>query len=190
MPKFNKKTEDLGSVTTKLGEAYRQWKDGEKEKEKLRKKFFDLARQENSKNLAQKSITIDTQNEDEAREYIAREYPTWDVEKLEEKNNGYRAIIRESPNYRDFVFSNDDDGYVYRYQVTEGATLVDDERLQSEQPDLWESISAEVVTRVLKPLDELTDDQLAKLQDYVYKGKPQVKLAPPRPIKDEDLEDK
>jgi hypothetical protein len=38
--------------------------------------------------------------------------------------------------------------------------------------------------RVLKPIDELSPDQLAKLQPYSYQGKPVVKLPAPKKAKD------
>jgi hypothetical protein len=45
------------------------------------------------------------------------------------------------------------------------------------------------VERVLIPLEELDSANLAALEDYIYPGKPSVKMAAPRKAKAEDLED-
>jgi hypothetical protein len=42
--------------------------------------------------------------------------------------------------------------------------------------------------RVLRPLDSLDADTLAALSEYIYEGKPTVKLAAPRKAKAEELE--
>lgn len=60
---------------------------------------------------------------------------------------------------------------------------------ESDADYLAESICKELSLeiRVLRPLEELSSEELAGIQEYIYYSKPMVKLAAPRQVKAEDL---
>jgi len=87
-----------------------------------------------------------------------------------------------------FEYVNRHDGYVYSRQMNVGSPTLDDERLQKEDPQLWEDITyIPEPERTLRPLEDLTPEQLARIGDYLLKGKSVAKLAAPRKAKPEEL---
>lgn len=215
-------TEELRDVTAKLGMDYKQWKEGEKAKNKAREEFFKLATQAIPA-LEERVVTITADSEEAAREEIERIYPRHrldDIRPLSPGASDWEAIIIENPALRKFTYVNPSDGMVYERQVSDGSPGLDDERLKAENPDLYARVTTVpnedwikdvmyhcgVVTinvdeefnkylrtldgapeRTLRDLDSLEDKDLAELADYIYEGKPTVKLAAPRPAKEEEL---
>lgn len=129
----------------------------------------------------------------------------------------WEAILTEITTFTPYTFVNKEDGKVYQRQVSAGSAYVDDERLQEEDPDLWLKVTEvpnrgvladllyecgvdheEVDDRIdyfwpdserqLRDLESLDADTLAALSEYIYEGKPTVKLAAPRKAKAEELE--
>jgi hypothetical protein len=211
---------DLTKITTELGEAYKAWKDGEKDKDELRKQFFTAIDERLAQEKpAEKYVTIGHRGmaEEDARERLTKKYPTWKVDELRPSGDGWEAILVELSAYAAFTFVNAADGKVYQRQVSAGSVYIDDERLLEEDPDLWFKVTevpnrgtlADLLyecgvdhlevdnkidylwpesQRVLRPLDSLDADTLAALSEYIYEGKPTVKLAAPRKAKAEELE--
>lgn len=187
----------LEEATTDLGDAYRRWKTGEADKEKHRKEFFAAATAEASeRTLAQKTVPVedeDVATEEEARAWLARHYPTWRVLDFDFNDDGdyLEALIEEDPQYMERVFVNPQDRKVYTKSVSVGSPLLDDDRLREEDPDLWERITEEPPPppRRLLPSEKISAEDLAAMEEYMYPGKPQVKLLAPRDAKDEELKE-
>ncbi|MDB5280833.1 MAG: hypothetical protein JWR61_5788 [Ferruginibacter sp.] len=89
---------------------------------------------------------------------------------------------------KEFSYINRETGQVFQRIIAEGTPTLDDDGLAEEQPGLWEAITEEVTVRKLKPLDELTAEQVAALEPYITMPKPQTRLAAPRKAKPEELE--
>lgn len=109
-------------------------------------------------------------------------------EKNHWKDEFFRMIDNEVGKDEAFEFVNATDGFVYTRQISKGAPSLDDERLREEDPELWEEITyVPEPERTLKPLDDLTPEQLARLGDYLVAGRQTVKLGAPKKVKPEDL---
>lgn len=184
-------TNDLKDLTLRLGLGYRAWKDGEKVKNTAKDDFFEAVEEMfREQNLAEKFVTVHAESEADAREILAKQNPDWVVGRVLSLEDGrYEGLIIENAAYQPFSFVNPDDGMVYSKQVVAGQVFVDDERLKSEDPDLYEQVTyVPEPERVLKDLDDLPAHVLAKLSEYIYQGRPTVKLAAPRRATDEELE--
>jgi hypothetical protein len=87
-----------------------------------------------------------------------------------------------------FVFVNDEDGMVYQKQVVSGPVMFDDERFEKDHPMLYHVVThVPEPKRELRPLEDLSDEQIAIIQDYIYEGKPVIKLAAPRKAKEDEI---
>lgn len=215
---------DFSDITKRLGVAYKKWKGGETEKDKVRKEFWAAIEEAATAEPEEKLVEIDPDDfpdgngeDDLLGEYIAREYPAWDLDEYQQNGAGrIEAILILKPEFKAMTYVNPDDGMVYQRQFVNGSPVLDDERLQDEQPDLWIEITEipnyefivallpsehdgadDVQTwiderwdgpRTLKSLDSLPDETLALVQPYIHPGKPSVKLAAPRKAKPEELE--
>jgi hypothetical protein len=182
---------EIEGITRLLGEAYDQWKGGEKEKETYKKAFFKeatkLLKQEAP---AQIMELVHAPDEATARGLAERQFPRFTVlDVLPDGENQYRVALEERADLRPFTFVNPNDGRVYQRSVVEGSPLVDDERLQAEDPELWQRISFIPEPKpTLKPLEELSDEDLAAIRKYLYRGRPTVKLPQPRKATEEELD--
>lgn len=133
---------DLADLTTKLGKAYKKWKDGEKEKERLRKQFFDAVTEAAADDLDEKLITVELQDGDTIEAYVERQHPGWSLDEYRVNDKGEtEAILIIDPAYKPFTYVNAADGLVYQRQVVSGGQVLDDERLRAEDPDLWLAIT-------------------------------------------------
>jgi len=99
--------------------------------------------------------------------------PSLDDEWLQEEDPELWKEITEIPN-RDVIAN-----VVYECGVDSHEV---DDRLES----LWEAYDG---PRTLKSFEDLTPEQHAKVQKYLYPGPPQVKLQAPRDAKPEELDD-
>lgn len=182
----------LNDVTSMLGSQYRAWKAAEKRKDELKKDFFESVESTLSlETPAQTYEEIFASDDSLAAEKAEKKFPTFRVLSTLEAGEGvYRVVLEERIEFRPFVHINKDDGYVYQRQVTNGSPILDDDRLKAEDPDLWERISIlPVPERELKPWNQIDPEDIAKLSEYLYSGKPQVKLAAPRKAKPEELDE-
>lgn len=190
---------DLADITRRLGEAHRQWKDGEKTKAQLKDEFFEVITQQMmSGDLAEKLYEVhEPVRENEAIELAEQYNPGWEVSAIRavqfdyedgESIPGWEVILVEDPQYKAFQYVNSDDEMVYTKSIVAGSIQLDDERLKECDPDLYEQVTyVPEPERRLRPLDELPDIVLAKLQKYMYEGKPIVKFPAPRKAKAEEL---
>lgn len=181
---------DLNAVTEQLAKAYDSWKSGEKAKNKLRDEFFEAVLAEvESRSRAEKYASVSAKNEADARDKLNKQHPTWEIEEIRQNENQWEAVLVENPKYVAFTYVNKDLGLVFQKQVSAGSIYIDDERLAEEDPELYEQVTyIPEPQRELKQLETLPPDVLAKLTDYIYEGKPTIKLSAPRKAKDEELE--
>lgn len=184
---------DIKKITRELGDSYRKWKFFEKDKDKCKKEFFSLVDAEIGI-LAERIVEIEAPSPEIAHELVTKRYPRWEIEnwrevRTTEGTNEFEFIIKENPKFKTHSFINPEDQMVYTRQVQSGSAILDDERLQEVDPDLYEAVTyVPEPERRLKSLDDLTPSQLAKLQEFMYEGPPVVKLAAPRKAKPEELE--
>lgn len=180
---------NLQGITNKLGSSYDMWKVWEKEKEATKKEFFnEVTKLLSEETPAQILEEVYASDADVARERAAKKFPRFKVlDVILDKPGVYRVALEENPAYRSFQYVNEDDGMIYQKTVVEGSAILDDDRIKEEDPEFWEEISFVPTDRQLKPLEELSSTQLAKLAEYMYAGKPTVKLTAPRKAKEEEL---
>ncbi len=170
----------LQGITGKLNTQYAAWKQKEKNKNSEKEEFFQLADEALAKEtLAQK--TIDVPSEDNVDDYIDSHYPEWTIVKVEELS----VLIEEDPRLKPFAYVNKRLGKVFSRSIKKGQVELDDERLKSDNPTLWEEVTEEV--RVPLPEDKLTPEQLAKLAPYLSRGKPSRVLNAPRKATEEEM---
>lgn len=181
---------DLFEIGKRLGDSYREWKTKEKEKNKYRDQFFRVATERlEGETPAQIYEQVVASDREEAIKIAQKKFPRFTVlDAIEDEYDIWRVVLEENPVYRSFSFVNPVDGMVYQRVIVEGSPMLDDERLKEEDPEFWAEISHIPQERVMKPIEDLTQDQIAKLQEYVYTAKPTVKLAAPRKAKSEELE--
>lgn len=181
-------TVTIEDVTKKLGEEYKAWKAHEKSKNDLRQAFFDLVNTFVGPPASQ-VIQVYGPTEGQVREKLETRYPAWDIQAIRPtKDNFFEVELQEKPEYMPFKFANPEDGMLYARQVSSGSPQIDDEALKEAEPELYEAVTYEVTERRFKDFDELDHDQLARLQTFVYEGRPTIKLASPRKAKPEELE--
>lgn len=183
---------NLSEVTTRLGKSYTRWRAEEKAKDKAKREFFDLVNEELAESeLAEKICVIRATDQAKAEERASLENPGWIIDaSMKEDENTYAFILKEDPAFRSYVYVNPDDRRVYTKTVVSGSVILDNERLREEDPALYEQVTyTPEPERKIKPLSELTDIQAALLQEYMYEGKPVIKLLSPRRAKPEELEE-
>lgn len=183
----------MREVTLDLGIHYEAWKKNEKAKDKDKAHFFALINQIISEYEPEEmlyEVVGRALPEDKAIARAEKYNPRYEVEVIRASEHGYEAIMVERPEFRSFVFVNAEDGMLYQRQVVDGGQLLDDERLRDEDPDLYEEATFELPwgERIVRPFDSLGPIFLAAVQQYIYRGKPTVKLPAPRQASDEELE--
>lgn len=206
-------------ILESLAPAYKEWKGGEKEKNKLKDEFFDAITEKVSGEELNEEIVLaeDAKDITEGREYVEKRYPFYEVTDARKNpdGEGWEYIIRERPEFKTFYI--DYDGYTYGRQVATGPTLVDEEEILekdlefyieitewenqkllseviayccdlNDEVERWEALTGYCtdndIPRVLKPITDLSPDELAKLQQYSYEGKPVTKLPAPKKVKE------
>lgn len=190
----------LADITKRLGAVHAKSKEAEKELKTSRSEFFDAVDEEilSTETLAQQTITfpakLSEQCEDDAEDlitYVKRFYPGWRIAETDTKK--HTCIIEEDPSFKKFVYVNHEDGKVYRRNVAQGGPSLDDDRLKTEDPKLWERITEVKVipqqeTRILKELETLPDQDFSAIQEYLVPGPMTVKLDAPRKAKPNELD--
>jgi hypothetical protein len=179
---------DLSQITKDLGSTHKSSKELEKKLKDCRAKFFEAVDEQilSSETLARQTITVPEDVEPEA--YVKQFHPGWRVVDPGSKEHTY--IIEEDPSFKKFVYVNHDDGNVYRRNVSQAGPSLDNERLKEEDPDLWKRISVSKVqrVRVLKDMEEISNKDLAAMQEYFVPGPMTVKLDAPRKAKPDELD--
>lgn len=167
-----------------LGRYDAQEKEAKKEKAGLKERFFELATEKLAKEpLAERYASLPASSEEEACDRFAQYYAGYTLDAIrpvEGQEGQWEAILIEDPALKSF--SVEVAGRVYSRQIRSGSPLLDDERLQEDDPELYEAVTE--LKRVVKPLESLDDDTLAKLSNYIYVGRPTVALPAPKKAKD------
>jgi hypothetical protein len=177
----------LEEITKELGLAHSRAKEWDKTKTQYRAEFFKIAT-ESHETLAEKIVNVDAETLSDAILQAEKLYPTWTPLSATEVENGFDVRIKENPEYMPFTFVNHEDGMVYQKQVASGPVMFDDERFKQDHPMLYEVVThVPEPKRELRSLDDLSDEQIAIIQDYIYEGKPTIKLAAPRKAKENEL---
>lgn len=185
---------DLNEVSKKLGEFYKEWKEAEKAKNTYKAEFFE-ALTEKIRYEAQPQVQVVRvygPTEEEARSRLAKYYPGGHIKAVDGQDGteGYwGAVLEEDPDYVPYTFINPEDQMVYSRQVVAGKLNFDDELLKKRDPELYERVTYIPQDRQLRNLSELDDEDIAAVQEYIYEGKPIIKLGSPRKAKPEELEE-
>lgn len=189
---------NFDTLTRELGKAYDAQKKAEKElkgddsKKKdrspgLKERFFHEATQEAMASLAQKTYIGGLGGSEFDAFTLAEKYsPGWRAVSAEITSEGWRVLLEEDPAFKPFTYVNKEDKRVWGKQIVRSSPMLDDEELKNKDPDLWKRVTKPA--RVMRPLEELKPNDLAELQGFMYPGLLQVKLAPPRKAKPEELE--
>lgn len=214
-------------IVSELAPAYQEWKDGEKTKNTLKVEFFDAITDylQAEGGQADQLVSVHATTAEEAVEFAEKHYPAW-IAVDQRKGDGedhWEVILEERPEYQAFTIEHD--GRVWGRQVAEGATMLDDERLQEEDPELWKAVTAyphqsllediayeagmspkdhefemegftgfdgyiewqckrHGLERSIKPLDEIDENLVPRLKEYMYPGPPTIKLPSPKKVKE------
>lgn len=182
----------IEQATTDLGVHYKAWKSNEALKDADKKRFFALITKLCASDYEPDQILVAVTNVltlDEASARAEKYNPRYCIDESREAENGFEFIMLERPEFMPFLYVNVADEMVYQRQVTDGSQVLDDDRLQVEDPGLYKAVTFELPwgVRMVRPFDSLTPEQLGAISDYIYRGKPTVKLPAPRPAKDEEL---
>lgn len=183
---------DLERITTGLGENYKAWKLAEKTKDRAKREFFNAVNEKLSEEISQQVIEkVEASDMEEALRVGQRRFPRFRVVDCQqpEGDDYWHLILEENPELKEFSYLNRSDGQVYQRIIAEGSPILDDEGLAEEQPELWEAITTEVTTREVRPIEDLTPEQVAALQPYITMPPPQTRLGAPRKAKEEELEE-
>lgn len=176
----------LDSVTKRLGTRYKKWKSGEKQKNEDKDVFFNLANEELLRRpLARQTVDVVVKTEAEIPEYVDRYYPEWQVLAKQKNNSGFKVTLQENPKFKAFSFVNKELGLVFSRSAKKGEPTLDDEELQEKEPDLWDEITEEV--RVPKEWEDLSPEQISRIQPYLYRKAPTMQLNAPKRATEEDL---
>jgi hypothetical protein len=194
--------ETLFEATTELGQEYRAWKEHEKGKDDAKACFFSIAVdtmvqniETGDTNLRTMTATVDVGlfgDEPTARQRILQKFPRFEITEIRHIKAGrYEAVIQEDPFYLSYTYVNLVDGMVYQRRVDDGPTLLDDERLAVENPQLYKRVTYELPwgDRIPIPIDHLKAVDRRSIGEYIYTGTPIIKLPAPRKAKSEELDE-
>lgn len=132
---------ELIKATYEFGDAYHKAAVAKDESDTSKTAFYAKADEALAlRRLAQKSIVV---YDEEVVAHVKTHHPGWRVvestpsEKVEGEIN---VIIEQDPSQMKYSFTNLEDGHHYQRTYTEGAPQLDEERLQEEDPDLYDDI--------------------------------------------------
>lgn len=175
-------TTELEELVKELADSYHLEKSAKKTKDELRKQFFgSVTKGFNESDLAEDLVVVDAEDEETALKEAELKHPTYSAEAAREHPEAegkFEVIIRERPEYKSFSISVN--GEVWQRQTIVGAPVIDEVRLQQEDPELFEEVTTLPTERVMKPLKDIDDIALARLQRYVSPGKITQKLPAPK----------
>lgn len=134
----NKKI-DLDKLTSRFGRAYTSAKKAAERQAKVQAEFFNAIDQ-TLEGLVRRHQIVEFTGKDEPYDtWITTRYPGWRLRSVSE--DGERLVIEEDPKFMKFTFVNKADGMVYGRTVSQSGNGLDIERLQEENPELWEQIT-------------------------------------------------
>lgn len=157
-------------IVADLAPAYKEWKGGEKTKNKLKTEFFDSITEYLKKSgvQAEDLIYVIASSPDEAIEIAEKQNPGWVVDDWRDhptEPRAYEIIIRENPEFQPFTIEYD--GQIWGRQVAEGSTMLDDERLKADNPDLWIEVSSYPYQDLLEDIAYEAGMHHHEVEDYV-----------------------
>jgi uncharacterized membrane protein YkoI len=186
---------DLESLTSKLGQAYRDWKENEEKKNALKDQFFSLLTSTIDRQTAATQIVYvgEVADKEEAKAFALKRNPGWKViatymDVPKEGPPVWSVSLEEDLTYKPAAYINRKEGMVYQRTVAEGATYLDDEEIRENNPELWAAITREKVIEEMIPLEELDAEIIEQLSEYVYRGAPSVRFLAPRPVREDEIE--
>lgn len=132
-------------IVADLAPAYKEWKGGEKTKNKLRDEFFEAitSKLQEDGEAAEDLIIVEATSGVEAIEEAQRRRPGWLVEDWRpspDLDGSYEVIVVENPEFMPFTIEFD--GQVWGRQITEGDSMLDNEKIEADDPDLWKRVTA------------------------------------------------
>jgi hypothetical protein len=214
MPKLStKKSEsepkirDLETITKELDEVYGTNKESGEKLKAHRIEFFDaLDLKILERPLASQTIMVPWEalgyhddgetvevSDSEIRagliSYIAKYHPLWQFETSSERPGGWEVFVLENPRYIAEPYVNPKTGRVFTRTVSQGSPSVDLDTMKAQDPELYNRVTEEVISRVMREADALEADDFEAVQEYLVPAKPTVSLRPPRDAKDDELEE-
>lgn len=132
-------------IVKDLAPAYKEWKGGEKSKNKFKEEFFDAITEylEEHGEPAESYLMVTAPSEEAAIESAMQQRPGWIVDAVrpcDDIQDAWEVIVVEDPQYMSFTVEFD--GQVWGRQVAEGSMMLDDDRIQAEDPDLWKAVTS------------------------------------------------
>lgn len=165
---------------------YKKAEEAEKKKKEYRQMFFDSIEFKPSE-LARQSVFVPL-GEDPMK-WAAIWYPRWRVVAGGRVLDEWKIVIEEDPKYKSFTFIHPTSHKVYQRTVAESSPQVDLNELKEKNPLLYEKVTQyPVVEKILKPLNSLDPEDLAKLVKYLQPPKLTLRMEKPRDAKPEELE--
>jgi hypothetical protein len=161
--------------------AYTKFKSAENVKNAVKNDFFTAITEElKSGPLARRTIKLPDLPWIEQESWVKQHHPGWILINSVKD----RGIIKQDPSL--MKFSIVIDGKVWGRNSSESGPSLDEDRLKAEDPQLYKKVTRPV--RILKDQNKLTTGQWIMLQEYMTPGPVTVKVAPPRKVQPEDLE--
>lgn len=179
-------SDDLTEITGQLGRYYDDWKESEGAKNSAKEAFFEAATREVP--VRSWSEIIEADNEEDALRIAQRKFHQHNVTDVVKSGDDWEVFLEEDPSLNPYSFINKEDGRVYSRQVVQGSPMLDDGAVLADDPELWDRITEEIVSRQIRSFDDISDEDLKKIGKYLYLPRPTVKLASPRKAKPEELE--
>lgn len=131
---------DLQQVTTRFSKAYDKNKQARKWLDKQQTRMFQAFDETlTEQQLAQKTVQVP--DEVIAEKWLTEHYPGWVTLHVTAGDDGVYAVIQENPSLKKFRYVNPITKEVMGRDMVEGSPMLDDEALQTEDPELWEQIS-------------------------------------------------
>lgn len=180
----------LSKITSELGERYKAWKKSEADKDESRKAFFQAVTEElEGTTPPTKTVVVEGSDPNEVELWAKGAYPAWNISAIRPlSDSSFEVMLEGSLDYEAYSYVNKETGMVFRRTVRAGSLSLDDERMKEIDPKLYEEVTQEIVTRELRPLEELSPDQKQRVESFLIEGKPRVVLEAPRKAKDEELD--
>jgi hypothetical protein len=160
-------------IITELAPAYNEWKGGEKSKNKLKTEFFEAITEHlaEAAEPAEDLLTVHGYaDEEQAITEVEKQRPGWKVDAvrpLPDTTHSWEVIVVEDPAFMPFTIEYE--GQVWGRQIAEGSTMLDDERLAEEDPELWKAVSAYPMQSFVEDLAYEAGTDHREVEAYVEK---------------------
>lgn len=208
----------LAEITTQLGKTYVTAKGSAKNLDAEKKKFFKACTEaiEADRTLAQQTIEIPDYGQGDIEAYVAKWHPGWRIVEgkaetaiieedpslqkhvyvNQEDGQVYQRNIKEDTPQLDDELLRSKDSDLWE-QITcpakqytwlmEFRDWVEGNAIKRLVDDFMDAVD-QGDERELRPLDDLSDEELDAISEYVVPGKLSTRLEPPREAKPEELD--